>query len=413
MAFTFGLQLLSSTLIWVLLFCSAAWLSAEYYRHTGAYEAILGFIPYFFLINIFQVSTNFFMGFEEPKVVKVMEFLRQFFLFWALLAATLAYGLSLSLAVDIYMWSLGVVSLGIVGALLYRFGMIFRTHGWSLDRGECREITKYALWVLFTANVGVVLSQIDMQLITGIMGIESAAHYGMYLSLISIPFIISGPIIGLYIPYVARIFAEKKTELLANSYRIFLSYILMFAIWVSVFFFLWAPHIAFVLFGQEYIISGDILRVSSVFLFLNFLLQVDFATLAWVGRIQVRAKALFAGLIWNIPATLIGMHYFGLIGAALGVCSAWLIIAIVAHRSLPFEREIWPDTSIITRTLLWCGIASGLFWVLWYFGGWHPIETLPRKSALFELGSLMLLFILSFVCVHIRDVRGLLSLFRH
>lgn len=102
----------------------------------------------------------------------------------------------------------------------------------------------------------------------------------MYLSLISIPFIISGPIIGLYIPYIARLFAEQKMSLLLSSYQTFLSYILMFAIWVSVFFFLGASHIALSLFGHEYAISGDILRISSLFLFLNFLLQVDFATLA-------------------------------------------------------------------------------------------------------------------------------------
>lgn len=134
--------------------------------------------------------------------------------------------------------------------------------------------------MLFTANVGVILSQIDMQLITGLMGVESAAHYGMYLSLISIPFIISGPIIALYIPYIARVFSEQKTALLSSSYKTFLSYILMFALWVSVFFFIGADHIALSLFGSEYLVSGDILRISSIFLFLNFLLQVDFATLA-------------------------------------------------------------------------------------------------------------------------------------
>ncbi len=65
------------------------------------------------------------MGFEEPKVVKIMEFLRQVFLFGSLLVASLAYSLSLTIAVDIYMWSLAVVSVMIVTALFYRFSALF------------------------------------------------------------------------------------------------------------------------------------------------------------------------------------------------------------------------------------------------------------------------------------------------
>ncbi len=46
------------------------------------------------------------------------------------------------------------------------------------------EIFKYALFILLTANVGVLLSQIDMQLIILILGTKDAGYYTNYLSLI-------------------------------------------------------------------------------------------------------------------------------------------------------------------------------------------------------------------------------------
>ncbi len=78
--------------------------------------------------------------------------------------------------------------------------------GISRNMSEYRDISRYALWVLFTANVGVVLSQIDMQIITAYLGTESAGYYSMYLSLIAIPFLVTGPIFGLYLPMLARYF---------------------------------------------------------------------------------------------------------------------------------------------------------------------------------------------------------------
>lgn len=59
--------------------------------------------------------------------------------------------------------------------------------------GLFKEIFKYALWILLASNVGMLLSQIDMQLIIVLLGAKDAGYYTNYLSLIGIPFLRHAP----------------------------------------------------------------------------------------------------------------------------------------------------------------------------------------------------------------------------
>lgn len=65
------------------------------------------------------------------------------------------------------------------------------------------EIFKYALWTLLASNVGMLLSQVDMQLIIVFLGARDAGYYTNYLSLIGIPFLLVTPLIGFLFPVVS------------------------------------------------------------------------------------------------------------------------------------------------------------------------------------------------------------------
>ena len=65
------------------------------------------------------------------------------------------------------------------------------------------EIFKYALWTLLASNVGMLLSQVDMQLIIVFLGAKDAGYYTNYLSLIGIPFLLVTPLIAFLFPVVS------------------------------------------------------------------------------------------------------------------------------------------------------------------------------------------------------------------
>ena len=77
-----------------------------------------------------------------------------------------------------------------------------------------------------------------------------------------------------------------------NLYTFFLTYLSVFALWASVYLFVFSKDLAVAFFGEKFAFSGDILRISVPFLVVNLLLQLDFNSLASIGKIKVRAKAL-------------------------------------------------------------------------------------------------------------------------
>lgn len=410
---TFIAQLTSATLITLWLYFSRDFLSLHLFHTSDAANVIIGFIPYFFLVNIFQMTTTMFMSYEEPKYPKLAEFLRQFtslmILVW------LFFGGHAHIASVLWSFNIGLL----IGTCIL-FILAFRSYtstllsvtGISRDMSEYREISRYALWVLFTANVGVVLSQIDMQIITAYLGTESAGYYSMYLSLISIPFLITGPIFGLYLPMLARYFKAWNNIGVQNLYTFFLTYLSVFALWASVYLFVFSKDLAVAFFGEKFAFSGDILRISVPFLVVNLLLQLDFNSLASIGQIKVRAKALVIWLICNIPLTLTMIPMFGVQGAALAVGLSWIAIAFVAHRAIPFESRS-PDWKVIMKTSI--GISSLLLVllpILWYQSIWDISTWNIRWDAILSLGFGALLFILMFVLFHHREFRSIASLIR-
>ncbi len=108
------------------------------------------------------------------------------------------------------------------------------------------EIFKYALFILLTANVGVLLSQIDMQLIILILGTKDAGYYTNYLSLIGIPFLLVTPLIGFLFPVISGFAGSDDEGKITSIRKFFTKYFSAAAIPVA---------FAFALFGTDFAIA--------------------------------------------------------------------------------------------------------------------------------------------------------------
>ena len=100
-------QFASASLISMGLYFSQDFLSVHLFHTPQAANVIIGFIPYFFLVNIFQVTTTIFMSYEEPKYPKLTEFLRQLVSFTIL--AWLFFGGNPSITSVLWSFNIGLL----------------------------------------------------------------------------------------------------------------------------------------------------------------------------------------------------------------------------------------------------------------------------------------------------------------
>lgn len=398
---TVFLQWLSSVGIATLLFFLAPWLAHNYF-HTEEIVEILRISGLYFIgINMVHISSTIFSVAQDVKLQKLTDFIRigftaigtlWLFLFdwWTLL---------------LYMWAwIG----GIFSGMLFSFTFAYRKYykpyfSWTssqLDKSERRAFLHYSWATLLTANIGTVLSQIDMQLIIYILGATATGYYSNYLSLMNIPFIIIAPIIGFLFPVISELHGrvdKKKMILVRDRFSLYFSII---AVWASVFLFQFWKQLAVVFFGKSFELSGYILMFSAPFLIFNILNQINFQILAGTGRVWVRAKILAAAIPINLILNLIFIHYFYVSGAALAVGLSWIPLWYMGHRATREHHGHFPLTS------LWKNIAlAGITYALLSFLG----SSLHVENIIITLGIAVLINLIIFSAGNIGMLREMLE----
>lgn len=83
-----------------------------------------------------------------------------------------------------------------------------------------------------TANIGTILSQIDMQIIIYFLGATATGYYSNYLSLLNIPFILISPIIGFLFPVISELHGREDVPKMYLIHERFSLYFSIIAIWI-------------------------------------------------------------------------------------------------------------------------------------------------------------------------------------
>lgn len=204
LTYAFVSQVSTSVVLGAAFYAGSDFLGKHYFKSPDAAEVLKVFCLFFLIQNLIQIGTTVYGSLQQTKSQYAVNFVRS----------------SLSLAFVATLWGIGhgnliayswawvvpllVTAVWNAATLYFR---IFRVYlsGIPADHsdGLFRKILSYALWTLVTANVGVVLSQVDMQLLLFIKGPEAAGYYTNYLSLIGIPFLLVTPIIAFLFPVVS------------------------------------------------------------------------------------------------------------------------------------------------------------------------------------------------------------------
>lgn len=326
-------QVATSAVLGTAFYLGADFLGERYFKSPDASAVLKVFCLFFLLNNLIQIGTTIYGSLQRTKSQYAVNFLRAF-LSLAFVATLWAGGHGNLIAYS-WAWVFPLLVTAAWNAATLYLG-IFRKYlaGVPADHsdGLFRKVFAYALWTLITANVGVVLSQIDMQLLLFLKGPEAAGYYTNYLSLVGIPFLFVTPIISFLFPVVSGFAGTGHEEKIVPVRRFFVKYFAAAAIPSSFALGLFGYDFAVALFGEKFAESGRILAWSAPFLAFNFLLQINFQILAGTGKVRERLKILLLGLAVNVPLNLLLIPVFGPEGSALAVGLSWIPVWYLSER---------------------------------------------------------------------------------
>ncbi|MDQ7010103.1 MAG: oligosaccharide flippase family protein [Candidatus Gracilibacteria bacterium] len=402
-AYAFITQVITGIIISLFLIFGADFLAENYFKSEQASSILKIFALYFLGINIFQVFNNFFMVVQNTFYNRITEFLRMLFILFSiyiLIYMDLGNVINFS-----YAWMSGLY-FGIIFVIYFFYTKYYKNYlsgiKYSFSRKLFKKVFNYAIIVFIAAQAATILSQMDMQMIIYFLGNKSAGYYTAYLSIITIPFMIIGPIFGLLFPVFSQLHAQKDYKKIALVKQVIQKNFIAIALAFNILFFVFAETIAYILFGGDYIKSGIILQYSILFLTFNFLLQINFNILAGIGKVKERLKIILIALLFNFILNIIlingleiiNFEGIGVEGAALATGFGWLLIWILSEIKLGKKYFSHFDYSFFTKNIIFLGLL-GLFSYCLINPLFNDLSRIKSFGLLFIIGTTW--FILFFI----------------
>lgn len=390
-------QITTSLIIAAWFYFWADFIAENYFKSQEAKEILEIFAFFFIWINIFQTINNFFLAVQDAFAYKLTEFFRMIFILFSVLFVFLwDYSSLINYSYSWLIW----LYIGILITLFIFYKKYYKKYFSEskilIEKNLIKNITKYALLVSLWAQVWVLLSQIDMQMIIYILWAEDAWYYTNYLSIINIPFLVLWPIFMILMPIFSELSSKwevKKLKIIKQSFsNIFI------IIWIifNWFMFVFWPQIASVLFWAKYWDSWVILQYSILFLIFNFLLQINFNLMAGIGEVKQRVKILWIAIFFNFILNLIFIKFLWVYGASLATWFGWILIWFLSEKFLKKDFSTDFDFKTISKNVIFFMI----FWVgFWYF--FTPLlENLWRIKSFFALAGIWILWGIIFIFIN-------------
>ena len=352
-------QIITGVSIAWFFYFSAPYLATNYFHFPQAQDAIRIFSLFFFGISFYQVIVTFFVAVQNTFLYKLTEFIRVFFVFCGVLLMISLWIKTLNFLS--YAWILGLC-IWVIFWWFFFFKNYYKKYFASekiyKDVWFFKQLVSYALFVVLGTQASTILGQIDMQLIIYTLWTKDAWYYTNYLSLITIPFLAIGPIFWLLFPVFSELNSKGEIDKIRMIKNVLTKNFFIIGISLSVFFFIFSDILAFVFFGEKFLKSWEILRYCIFFLSFNFLLQINFNILSWIGQVTARVKIIWSAIILNIITTLIFIHFYWVDGAAMATGLWWVFIWVFWEWYLGKEYATKiPYVEIIINFLI--------LWVIW------------------------------------------------
>jgi O-antigen/teichoic acid export membrane protein len=403
LTYAFLTQIITGALLAAFFFFWAESIALHYFKSPLAIDTLKVFSLFFLGINVFQIIINFFLALQNTFWYKFLEFVRMV----GILTATTLFITQDSTTLSTYAsaWIIGLY-VGVIFALIIFVKKVKKDPLFSApliwSRSLAKGIFSYSILTFLSAQAGIILSQIDMQMIILLLWPQDAGYYSVYLSLIMIPFLLLWPIFPLLMPLFSDLYAKNDLGKLAHLKTFFTKYFALAGLIIGSFLFIFSDYFAYTLFGKDFLPSGIILTYSSMFLIFNFLLQINFSLLSGIWKVKTRLKIILFAILINTLLNFIFIAKFWAAWAALATGIGWLLIYSISELSLKKIVSVQYDWKFLWKNLLFLSIISVCtFGLLQNFS----LENISRFYSLWHICFFAFFWGWFFVLINIKEVK--------
>ena len=306
-------------------------------------------IPFFTIIN---VLVSIFLGFGRVQAKVYFQDILRNVLFLILLLAVILFNLSFIEVFYAYMISLAILCLILVIYAIKHLHSPIRITFKPPANPVAKELLFFSFPLLGVAMLQMIITWTDTLMLGSF---KSSAEVGMYnvalplAQLIGIPMAALLPIYG---PITAGLYAQNSVPELRRNYTILTKWIFSATLPLFLLLFLFPEIVLDFLFGANYMLASQALRILSLGFIIVNLLGPNGTTLMAVGETKFLMWAIVVAACMNIALNTILIPQWGIIGAATATTASLTLHCIIRHVKVHSILGVTPLTKNLLKPMI-------------------------------------------------------------
>lgn len=265
-----------------------------------------------------------------------------------------------------FTWGLDLVQLAsfqIIAAILGSFvayittAKVFFLFSKKIDWSWVKELFNFGKYVLGTSMSSMIIKSIDTFMLGSIIGTTGVAIYNVGIKISNLVEVPTQAVAAIVFPQSAKRIEEEGKDSVKRLYERSVGGILALIV-PLIFFVLVFPELVLRIIAPEYIEWPHVLQVTVLYgLFIPFARQFG-TMLDSIGKPKINFYFVVVGATLNIIFNYFFVHAFGIIGAAYGTLSTYVIIFILNSIVLYKELGVLPQNALAYAPKFYLQIAG-------------------------------------------------------
>jgi O-antigen/teichoic acid export membrane protein len=351
------IQFITNTLIIVLIYLLSKYLSLNFFHNPNA-DIILKLMAIAFFIDSFVLVLMFsFQGFQKMGIFASIDMIRMLIILaviligiklnYGILSPVIAYIISPALLLVIFGW----IFVGKIFPDFFASRFVF-------DKNLVKKISKYGIFIVAVTAANMILWTTDTIVLTYFSGLKEVALYNIALPTAKILLYFPLAVGYVLFPLTSELWAKRKKEILRAGIEALYKYSIIIVLPLAFIMLSFAALIINVLFGENYILASNLLKILSIGLIFATLQTISANFFLGIGKPKTYSKIIYNAALFNLVANLILIPILGAVGAALSTTLSYFIMMFLGLRKIRKYIIIELPIKIWIKTL-----AAGLIFI--------------------------------------------------
>jgi O-antigen/teichoic acid export membrane protein len=322
-----GTAILLGILFWFL----SPWLAEHYFRSPLALNVFRAFIMYFFFYNVSMSLIQLLHATHNYLISPLSEFLRQFIILF--LSFALFYFDILSSKNIGLIWGISYLFLVIIYFILYyKILTNIAKVKTVLSFDLFKKLWSYAIFAIWTTGASIILSRIDVFMITFLLNVEAVGYYTIAFSLASLISILFSPVMSIFFPMSSKLSltnkgSEKLNHIIRTMYSLGLYIILPVVVVLAMF----PSEVINLMFGVKFISSKNTLIILSFGILFGVFNGFNVSIMSGLKMLKEKTYLMFSGIIINTILNFLLIPYLNIEGAAFATLITFFAMMIYSY----------------------------------------------------------------------------------